>query len=364
MFIRKAQSERALTEQRHAFEQQLAACRDELNAIRQHLACIEFSADGVILDANARFLALTGYALDEIRGQHHRMFCEPAYTASHEYATFWRDLAQGQPRQATFRRLSKSRQTIWLEASYFPVRNASGQVVKIIKIATDVTANHFALLDKTAMFTALNHSLAVIEFKPDGTILNANSNFLSLMGYTLAEVRGQHHRLFCEPGQSSSHEYSEFWRRLAAGEFVREQARAGIPHDGGDRRRLACDLCLATERLQLAPQFAREIAGEARLDECIDDRPDGIGFACRAHAQDLEPLGRAVLALLACMAGQQPADVGLDNGQLVIDLPALLHGQGDVTRRLSDTALVKLFRLLRLARRLLDLEAGAADSGT
>ncbi|MDA3311285.1 ParB family protein [Pseudomonas aeruginosa] len=111
-------------------------------------------------------------------------------------------------------------------------------------------------------------------------------------------------------------------------------------------------------------QFAREIAGEAHLGECIDDRPEGIGFACRAHTSSLAPKGRAVHALLACLAGQQPADVGLDNGQLVIDLPALLHGQGDVTRRLSDTALVKLFRLLRLARRLLDLEAGAADSGT
>jgi hypothetical protein len=73
------------------------------------------------------------------------------------------------------------------------------------------------------------------------------------------------------------------------------------------------------------------------------------------------PLGRAVLALLACLAGQQPADVGLDGGQARIDLPALLHGQGDAAWRLSDTALVKLFRLLRLARRLLDLEAGAAD---
>ena len=111
-------------------------------------------------------------------------------------------------------------------------------------------------------------------------------------------------------------------------------------------------------------QFAREIAVEADLGECIDDRPDGIGFACRARTTNPAPLGRAVHALLACLAGQQPADVGLDNGQLVIDLPALLHGQGDVTRRLSDTALVKLFRLLRLARRLLDLEAGAADSGT
>ncbi|MUI52283.1 hypothetical protein GNQ65_32865, partial [Pseudomonas aeruginosa] len=111
-------------------------------------------------------------------------------------------------------------------------------------------------------------------------------------------------------------------------------------------------------------QFAREIAGEAGLDECIDDRPDGIGFACRARPSKPAPLGRAVLALLACLAGQPPADVGLDSGQVVIDLPALLHGQGDATRRLSDTALVKLFRLVRLARRLLDLEAGVADSGT
>jgi len=115
-------------------------------------------------------------------------------------------------------------------------------------------------------------------------------------------------------------------------------------------------------RIHIA-QFAREIAAEANLDGCIDDRPDGIGFACRGQAPS--PAGRAVLALLACLAGQNLAELGLDNGQLALDLPALLHGQGqshDATR-LSDTAVVKLFRLLRLARRLLDLEAGAAASG-
>ncbi|WP_330208491.1 ParB family protein [Pseudomonas sp. Z13] len=115
----------------------------------------------------------------------------------------------------------------------------------------------------------------------------------------------------------------------------------------------------APDRLRIhIAQFAREIAGEANLVEFIEDRPDGIGFACRARGQAALPLGYAVLALLGSLAGQQPVDADL-NGQLVTDLPALLHGQGDVTRRLSDTALVKLFRLLRLARRLLDLEAGA-----
>ena len=120
-------------------------------------------------------------------------------------------------------------------------------------------------------------------------------------------------------------------------------------------------------RIHIA-QFAREIAHEAELDECIEDRPDGIGFACHAHTQAPAPRGLAVLALLACLAGQQPADVGLDDGQIVIDLPGLLHGEGQSgstgARRLSDTALVKLFRLLRLARRLRDLEADAAGSGT
>jgi len=120
-------------------------------------------------------------------------------------------------------------------------------------------------------------------------------------------------------------------------------------------------------RIHIA-QFAREIAGEADLDACVEDRSDGIGFTCRAPAQASSPLARAVLALLVSLAGQPLAGVGLDSGQLVTDLPALLHGQGqrhdNGARRLSDTALVKLFRLLRLARRLLDLEASAVGSGT
>ncbi|MFP9230707.1 ParB family protein [Pectobacterium cacticida] len=115
-------------------------------------------------------------------------------------------------------------------------------------------------------------------------------------------------------------------------------------------------------RIHIA-QFAREIAGEAGLDQCVEDRMDGVGFACHASEHPPSPQGRVVLALLASLAGQSFTDADLDGGQLAAELPVLLHGQDDVSRRLSDTALVKLFRLLRLARRLLDLESGAAGTG-
>ena len=108
----------------------------------------------MILDANARFLALVGYRLEDIRGQHHRMFCgAEIYAAGPEYAAFWRQLAQASPSTLLFV-ACQVRRIIWLEfsmlahASYFPVRQADGQVVKVVKFASDVTDSHFALLEK------------------------------------------------------------------------------------------------------------------------------------------------------------------------------------------------------------------------
>jgi len=108
-------------------------------------------------------------------------------------------------------------------------------------------------------------------------------------------------------------------------------------------------------------QFAREIADEASLPDSIEDCADGIGFICHVHAQHLSASGQTVLALLSSIAAQHAAGIGLDDALLHRALPALLHGQSDAAPRLSDTALVKLFRLIRLARRLVDLEASIVD---
>jgi len=103
-------------------------------------------------------------------------------------------------------------------------------------------------------------------------------------------------------------------------------------------------------------QFAREIADEASLSDCVEDRDKGIGFICRVQTKSASM--PAVLTLLSSLAGQQSTN----SSALYNTLPALLHGQGDVTQRLNDTALVKLFRLLRLARRLFDLEASVTGN--
>ena len=204
----KLQLQKAQTEQHN-----LAV---ELDAIRDHLAMIEFTPDGHILNANHHFLSVVGYRLDEIIGQHHRMFCEPDYAKTTEYQRFWQDLAAGKSHAATFQRLDKQGRKVWLEATYFPVY-INDDVAKVIKIASDVTNKTDEALEQQAIIDALDKSQAVIEFKPDGTILTANQNFLNTVGYSLSEIQGQHHRLFCD--NAFYQENPSFWSDLAHGEF-------------------------------------------------------------------------------------------------------------------------------------------------
>jgi methyl-accepting chemotaxis protein len=161
-------------------------------------------------------------------GKHHRLFCDKNYTASSAYQQFWRQLSQGQAQTGTVARLHKSDNPLYLQASYFPVLDDTGRVTKVIKLAGDVTKDQLALRDKNAILNALDKSLAVIEFAPDGTIIGANDNFLQTMHYSLEQLRGKHHRLFCF--DEFYRQYPDFWQRLASGQvfsgrFERKDAR-------------------------------------------------------------------------------------------------------------------------------------------
>ncbi|MDN6870681.1 PAS domain S-box protein [Aeromonas caviae] len=167
------------------------------HAMHDHLPMIEFTTDGYILDASPLFLHSVGYSLNEIVQQHHAMFCMKEDTDSPSYREFWRDLANGHSQHGTFHRVGKQGKEIWLEATYFPV-SQGGKIIKIIKIASDVTVQHDLLMTQKAIFEALDRSLAVIEFEPTGVVISANRNFLDTMGYRLDEIKGHQHRMFCD----------------------------------------------------------------------------------------------------------------------------------------------------------------------
>ena len=145
----------------------------EIDAIKNHTAYISFTGDGYVLDANNLFLSTMGYRLDEVIGRHHRLFCSDTIVKSAEYKMFWDDLKQGHSFKGTFERIRKNGDRVMLESSYFPVITDSGEVTKIIKIASDVTKTYELLFQKEALLNSLDKSLAVIEFSPDGTVLNA-----------------------------------------------------------------------------------------------------------------------------------------------------------------------------------------------
>lgn len=191
----------------------------KIDAINRAQAVIEFDLDGRILDANENFLSVMGYTLDEIQGKHHRVFCDGAYAASPEYAQFWSHLGAGELHAGRFKRRHKSGADVWIRASYNPVFGPDGKAIKVIKYATDVTAQTMRNAEFEGKMQAIDRVQAVIEFDLHGKVLSANQNFLDTMGYALDEIRGQHHRMFCEPAFAHSPEYLAFWDRLGRGEF-------------------------------------------------------------------------------------------------------------------------------------------------
>lgn len=197
-------------------QQELEGTMEAINASN---AYIEFKPDGSVIKANDIFLRTLKYTHEEIEGKHHRIFCDSAYTNTPAYQQFWTNLRNGIPQIGEFKRKAKDGSDVWIQANYTPVKDEKGVVTRVIKLATDVTAQKNQNIDYQGQLDAIGRSNAVISFSMDGTIIDANDNFLKTLGYTLDEVKGKHHRMFVESEYGRSSEYRNFWDTLNRGEF-------------------------------------------------------------------------------------------------------------------------------------------------
>jgi len=229
----KIAQEKLNAEQAQNLKRQVVELEAKLSALDKSQAVIEFSMDGTILAANDNFLQAVGYRLEEILGQHHRIFMDKEEAKSPEYAHFWQQLNQGEFVSAEFKRIAKGNREIWIQASYNPIFDDDGKAVRVVKYATEITEQKMQAADSKGQIDAIGKSLAVIEFEPDGTIIHANDNFLNALGYSQAEVVGKHHRMFVEAGYRNSPEYNRFWQDLKSGVYSSGEYKR-IAKDGSD----------------------------------------------------------------------------------------------------------------------------------
>ena len=188
-------------------------------AIERSQAMIEFGLDGTILSANQIFLDAMGYAMDEIRGKHHSIFVLPADRDSAAYRALWAALNRGESQAAEYKRIGKSGAEVWILTTYNPILDESGKPIKVIKFATDVTEQKLRAANFSGQIEAIGKSQAVIEFNLDGIVLNANENFLSVLGYALSEIQGKHHSMFVPVEERGGAAYRGFWESLRRGDY-------------------------------------------------------------------------------------------------------------------------------------------------
>jgi methyl-accepting chemotaxis protein len=197
----------------------------QIKAIRASQAVCQFEPDGRVIEANDIFLERLGYKSADLVGQHHRILVDRKTGDSADYAQFWSSLQKGEARLGEFKLVTSTGRELWLHASYTPFLDHHGRVQKVMMYGVDVTEQKLVNSDYQGQIEGINASQAVISFAPDGTILDANANFLKAIGYSLQEIRGKHHGIFVREEHRKSDAYRQHWEDLRAGKSASGEFR-------------------------------------------------------------------------------------------------------------------------------------------
>ncbi|OJT51299.1 chemotaxis protein [Pseudomonas moraviensis] len=208
-------------------KQELAALREELSSLVQvkeslvsEMLALTLEPDGRIRSVNQNFLDEMFYKSQDLVGRAIEDIV-PAHVKTDEFhQRFKNSMSRGEHFAGAVRLLRGNGDEAWLRSIVQPVRSSDGRIRHISFYASDLTRTIEASREHENLIGALVRSTAVIEFDLNGNVLSANDRFLNGMGYSLAQIKGKHHRTFCAPDEYNSAEYQNFWRRLNSGEFV------------------------------------------------------------------------------------------------------------------------------------------------
>ena len=211
-------------------KQELATLREELSSLLQvkeslesEMLVLTLEPDGRIQSVNQNFLAEMLYKSQDLVGRAIEDIVPAHVKADEFHHRFKSALTRGEHFAGAVRLLRGNGEEAWLRSIVQPVRSSDVRIKQFSIFSSDLTRTIEASREHENLIGALVRSTAVIEFDLNGNVLNANERFLSGMGYSLAQIKGKHHRMFCAPEEYNSAEYQNFWRRLNNGEFVAER---------------------------------------------------------------------------------------------------------------------------------------------
>jgi len=283
-------------------KQELADLREELSSLNQvkeslesEMLCLTLDAEGRVEWANTNFLQELAYQASAILGRPIEELV-PAHVRQDSFQLRFKNaLTRGEHFAGTVRLMRGNGKEAWLRSIVQPVRDASGRIKRFSIFSSDLTRTIEASREHENLIGALVRSTAVIEFDLGGHVLTANDRFLNGMGYTLAQIQGKHHRMFCEPQEYTSEAYAQFWQRLNAGEFVAARFKRVDSHGRAVWLEATYNPVLdANDRLYKVVKFATVITDQVTREQAVSDAAN-IAYSTSVQTDNSAQRGTAVV---------------------------------------------------------------------
>ncbi|MBD8257386.1 PAS domain-containing methyl-accepting chemotaxis protein [Pseudomonas fluorescens] len=283
-------------------KQELTALREELSSLLQvkeslenEMLCLTLDPEGRVEWANANFLQELAYSLSEIVGRAIEDLV-PAHVRQDPFQLrFKHALARGEHFAGAVRLMRGNGKEAWLRSIVQPVRSSEGRIKQFSMFSSDLTRTIESSREHENLITALMRSTALIEFDLEGHVLTANDRFLGAMGYSLAQIEGKHHRMFCEPQEYNSAEYQQFWKRLNAGEFVAARFKRVDSHGRLVWLEATYNPVLdANERLYKVVKFATVITDQVNREQAVAEAAN-IAYSTSLQTDDSAQRGTTVV---------------------------------------------------------------------
>ncbi|BDP33527.1 MULTISPECIES: methyl-accepting chemotaxis protein [Vibrio] len=211
----------ALKNELEATKEKLFSLEQVSEGIQKDLLTLTLDSSGKITSANEKFLSQLEFFLYEILDTPIGELAPKNCRSTDHYKSMVASLSAKRIWNGAMQIQARGQSEVWLRVLILPVFDTKGVLIQFSVIASELTRTITTSREHADLLKALNKSMAVIEFTPEGTILNANSNFLRAMGFNdVTQVSGKHHRIFCSQDEVDSEAYREFWRKLAKGEYA------------------------------------------------------------------------------------------------------------------------------------------------